>query len=50
MPESIDLRDAAITGLVVVVRLGEVTLLDAHHLDATARCHERWGIWGFSVL
>ena len=49
MPEPLILRDADAAGI-VVVRFGEVTLLDPSLADAAAKCHERWGIWGFSVF
>jgi hypothetical protein len=32
------------------VRLGSVTLADGALHRSVAECHERWGIWGFSVL
>ena len=48
--EPLVLRDASISGIVVVVRLGENTLMDAHLSRATVECHDVLGIWGFSVL
>jgi hypothetical protein len=49
MPPS-DLRDQPMPELLVVVRLGAVTLSDTRLADACARTHAKWGIWGFSVL
>ena len=50
MFQSLVLRDDAIPELLVGVRLGENTLLDRHLRRSAEECHERWGIWGFSVL
>lgn len=36
--------------MLAVVRLGTVTLEDAALSKSVAECHDRWGIWGFSVL
>lgn len=48
--EPLILRDDPIPDLLVVVRLGSVTLEDAALQKSVEECHERWGIWGFSVL
>lgn len=50
MFDSITLREEPAPDLLVVTRLGAVTLHDAHLERSTAECHARWGIWGFSVL
>lgn len=44
------LRDETAPPGIVVVRLGAVTLHDSHLQRSAAECHERWGLWGFSVL
>lgn len=36
--------------MLAVVRLGTVTLEDPVLSQSVAECHERWGMWGFSVL
>lgn len=48
--ESLTLRDEPVPGLLVVVRLGSVTLEDEALRTSVAETHARWGIWGFSVL
>ena len=48
--ESLTLRDESVPDLLVVVRLGSVTLADEALQKSVAESHERWGIWGFSVL
>lgn len=49
MTEPLPLRDEPVPA-VLVVRLGARTLDDDHLARATAEAHERWGLWGFSVL
>jgi len=50
MFEPLALRsELAIPGL-VVVRLGAHTLDDELLRRSADECHERWGMWGFSVL
>jgi hypothetical protein len=44
------LRSEAVPAVLVVVRLGVNTLLDAHLAKSTHESYVRWGIWGFSVL
>lgn len=48
--ESLTLRDEPIPELLVVVRLGSVTLNDEALRKSVAESHGRWRIWGFSVL
>jgi hypothetical protein len=48
--EPLTLRDESVPDLLVVVRLGSVTLADDALHKSVAECHARWGIWGFSVL
>ncbi|HWL37976.1 MAG TPA: hypothetical protein VNQ77_17450 [Frankiaceae bacterium] len=48
--EPLTLRDDAVPDLLVVVRLGSVTLADDALHKSVSECHARWGIWGFSVL
>lgn len=48
--EALILRDDPIPGLLVVVRLGSVTLGDDALRRSVTESHARWGIWGFSVL
>lgn len=50
MFESIDLCDASVPELLVVVRLGSNILLAVHPAKRTAECHARWGMWGFVFL
>jgi hypothetical protein len=48
--EPLVLRDEPTPALLVIVRLGANTLTDTHLGRSISECHERWGIWGFSVL
>jgi hypothetical protein len=48
--EPLTLRDEPVPELLVVVRLGSVTLADDALRRSVAESHERWGLWGFSVL
>lgn len=48
--EPVSLRAQEVPAVLVVVRLGTVTLEDAALAKSVAECHERWGMWGFSVL
>jgi hypothetical protein len=48
--EPLTLRDNPIPELLVVVRLGSVTLKDDALHKSVDESHDRWGIWGFSVL
>jgi hypothetical protein len=48
--ESLTLRNDPIPELLIVVRLGSVTLNDGALQKSVAESHDRWGIWGFSVL
>jgi hypothetical protein len=48
--EPIILRDQQTPKTLAVVRLGVRTLASDRLRDACTRCHERWGVWGFSVL
>jgi hypothetical protein len=50
MFEQITLRDEAATPGLVVVRLGARTMDDGLLQRSVDECHDRWGIWGFSVL
>lgn len=50
LAEPLKLRDQPSPAGLVVIRLGSVTLDDAALVKSAAECHERWGIWGFSVL
>lgn len=50
MFEPIQLRHQSVPGIIVLVRLGVVTLEARRLLEACERSHARWGIWGFSVL
>ena len=50
VPEPLALRDELAAPDVVVVRLGACTLDDELLRRSVDECHERWGIWGFSVL
>lgn len=49
-PEPLALRGAVTAPGLVVVRLGVSTLDDEVLRRSVEECHERWGIWGFSVL
>lgn len=44
------LRYAPVPDLLVVVRLGSTTLEDDALRRTVAESHDRWGIWGLSVL
>jgi hypothetical protein len=48
--EPLALRYAPVPDLLVVVRLGSATLDDEALRRTVRETHERWGIWGFSVL
>lgn len=48
--EALTLRDQSVPGVLVLVRLGSLTLSDPHLSRSVAESHDRWGIWGFSVL
>ena len=48
--EPIALRDDAVVPGLLVVRLGVRTMGNDLLLRSVEQCHERWGIWGFSVL
>lgn len=48
--EALTLRPDPIPDLLVVVRLGSTTLEDHALHKSVAESHERWGVWGFSVL
>ena len=50
MSEPLNLRDQTIPTNLIVIRLGVQTLSDERLTNGAYRCHERWGIWGFSVL
>lgn len=50
MFEPLALRDEPTPALLVIVRLGANTLTDTHLGRSISECHQRWGIWGFSVL
>lgn len=48
--ELLSIRTDAEPPPLVVVRLGSRTLDDAALERSVGECHQRWGIWGFSVL
>lgn len=48
--EPLTLRDEEVPDLLVVVRLGSVTLADDALHKTVTESHARWGVWGFSVL
>jgi hypothetical protein len=50
MFEPLQLRDDRPPELIVVVRLGVITLADQRLAEACERTHARWSVWGFSVL
>ena len=50
MFEQITLRDEAAPPGLVVVRLGARTMDNDLLKRSVDECHDRWGIWGFSVL
>ena len=50
MFEPLVLRDEDVVPGLVVVRLGARTLERDHLRRSVEESHQRWGIWGFSVL
>lgn len=48
--EPLNLRDQPVPELLVLVRLGSITLEDELLRRSVAESHDRWGVWGFSVL
>lgn len=48
--EPLILRDQLMPPEFVVVRLGSMTLEPPRLPRSIEECHDRWGIWGFSVL
>ena len=50
MFEPLVLRDEDVVPGLVVVRLGARTLERDHLRRSVEETHQRWGIWGFSVL
>lgn len=50
MFEPLSLREEIAPPGLVVVRLGSSTLDDALLMRSVKEAHNRWGIWGFSVL
>ncbi|HEY3603154.1 MAG TPA: hypothetical protein VGL04_00685 [Sporichthyaceae bacterium] len=48
--EALTLREQPVPTVLVLVRLGSLTLSDPHLTRSVAESHDRWGIWGFSVL
>lgn len=50
MTEALALRDEDAPSGLVVVRLGVRTMEDSLLLRSVEQCHDRWGVWGFSVL
>ena len=50
MFEPLLLREEVVPPGLVVVRLGSSTLDDALLMRSVKEAHNRWGIWGFSVL
>lgn len=50
MRQPLELRDDSVVPGLLVVRLGARTLDDESLRRSVEECHERWGIWGFSVL
>lgn len=48
--EPLNLRSEAVPAVLIIVRLGSVTLTDQALGRSVAESHDRWGIWGFSVL
>ena len=48
--ELLSIRTEAVPPPLVVVRLGSKTLDDSALERSVGECHDRWGIWGFSVL
>ena len=50
MTESISLREEPVQPRLIVVRLGARTVDDELLRRSVEECHDRWGLWGFSVL
>ena len=50
MTEPLEVRDDSVIPGLVVVRLGSRTVEDEILSRSVAECHNRWGIWGISVL
>ena len=50
MTEPLALRDESVIPGLVIVRLGSRTVDDEILSLSVAECHNRWGIWGISVL
>jgi hypothetical protein len=50
MTGALSLRDESAPSGLVVVRLGARTMEDNLLLRSVEQCHDRWGIWGFSVF
>lgn len=48
--EPLTLRNETVPDLLVVVRLGSITLTDDALGKSVSESHARWGLWGFSVL
>jgi hypothetical protein len=48
--DPLSLRDRNVPAVLVVVRLGSVALDDGPLRKSVIECHDRWGLWGFSVL
>jgi len=48
--EPLNLRNEPVPDLLVVIRLGSLTLEEPSLRRSVDECHERWGVWGFSVL
>lgn len=48
--ELLNLLDHPVPDLLVLARLGSTTLTDPNLGRSVAESHDRWGIWGFSVL
>jgi hypothetical protein len=48
--ESISLREEPVQPRLIVVRLGARTVDDELLRRSVEECHDRWGLWGFSVL
>jgi len=50
MTEALALRSEDVPSGLVVVRLGARTMDDVLLMRSVEQCHDRWGIWGFSVF
>ena len=48
--EPLSLRNRTIPAMLALVRLGSLTMHDDALDRGVTECHERWGLWGFSVL